>query len=184
MQREHQFGRRAVGAVNGEAPAELVGFGADFGAMARDALLVVRLPGLGAAGGDRAAAFGLDELTRPEYGKVSSAGSTTWTVWPWAPVAESCASVLRTSAIGTLRNPRPPRSRRAPTARMRPAGSRAAWGRAGWRSPSCRARCGCRSAALKARHADALAGLHQNLGRHAKPRPARDRAWSPAPATT
>src|SRR2546425_56846 len=37
---------------------------------------------------------------RPEYGKVSSPGSTIWTVWPCAPVDDSCARVLRTSAIG------------------------------------------------------------------------------------
>src|SRR5262249_6055682 len=31
---------------------------------------------------------------------VSSAGSTICTVWPWAPVAESCARVARTCVIG------------------------------------------------------------------------------------
>src|SRR5690348_11571277 len=62
MQCEQEFGRRPVGAMDGEAPAELVGLGADFRAMTRDARLVFMLPGLGAAGGNRARAFGLDEL--------------------------------------------------------------------------------------------------------------------------
>ena len=41
---------------------------------------------------------------RPEYGKVSSAGSTICTTWPCAPVADSCAMVACTSAIGLHRS--------------------------------------------------------------------------------
>src|SRR5262249_56184112 len=69
MQREQQLGRRPVGAMDGEAPAELVGFGPDFRAMTRDARLVFSLPGLGAAGGDGACALRLDELDAAGIGK-------------------------------------------------------------------------------------------------------------------
>src|SRR5262249_8219143 len=69
MQREQQFGRRVVGAMNGEAPAELVGLGTDFRAVTRHAGLVFALPSLGAAGGDRARAFRLDELNAAGIGK-------------------------------------------------------------------------------------------------------------------
>src|SRR5215813_2481299 len=69
MQREQQFGRRPVGAMDGEAPAELVGLGADLRAMTGDARLVFALPGLGAAGGDGARALGLDELDATGIGK-------------------------------------------------------------------------------------------------------------------
>src|SRR5262245_33855095 len=62
MQREQQVVRGPVSAVNGEAPAEPVDFGADFRAMPRDARLIVGAPVLGAARGDLAAAFRLDEL--------------------------------------------------------------------------------------------------------------------------
>ena len=52
MQRQQQFSGRAVGAMDGKAPAELVGFRADGGAMQRDARDIFILPRLGAAGGD------------------------------------------------------------------------------------------------------------------------------------
>ena len=38
MQRQHELARRAVGAMDEEAPAEMVGFGADLGAMALEPL--------------------------------------------------------------------------------------------------------------------------------------------------
>ena len=52
MEREQQLVRRPVGAVDDEAPAELVGQRADFGAVACEPLLVVGPPVLGAAGND------------------------------------------------------------------------------------------------------------------------------------
>ena len=54
VNRKQQFARPPVGAVNGEAPAEPVGLGADGGAVAGDQALIVVAPGLGAAGGDAA----------------------------------------------------------------------------------------------------------------------------------
>src|SRR5262249_57324267 len=62
VQREQQLARCTVGAVNHEAPSEPVGLGADLGAMALDARLVVGAPGLGAACRHGAGAFRLDEL--------------------------------------------------------------------------------------------------------------------------
>ena len=69
MQRQQQLVRRAVGAVDGEAPAELGGLGADFVAVAREPRLVVGAPVLGAAGGDLAGAFRLDELDAAGIGE-------------------------------------------------------------------------------------------------------------------
>ena len=46
VQRQQELARRAVGAVDDEAPAEPVGLAADFGAVARDARDVIGAPGL------------------------------------------------------------------------------------------------------------------------------------------
>src|SRR5258705_13716992 len=69
MERKKQLGRRPIGAVDGKAPAELVGVGPDLAAMARHAGIVFGLPGLGPAGCDRFAAFRLDELDAAGIGK-------------------------------------------------------------------------------------------------------------------
>ena len=62
VQSEQELVGRAVGAVDGEAPAEPIGLAADFGTMSRNAGDVIRAPVLGAPGSDPAAALGLDEL--------------------------------------------------------------------------------------------------------------------------
>ena len=66
MQHKQQFAGRPVGAVDGEAPAQPVGFGADLRAVARHQALVIVTPCLGAAGGDGAAPSGSMNSTRPE----------------------------------------------------------------------------------------------------------------------
>src|SRR5712671_5957574 len=65
MELEQELGRRPVGAVNDEAPAEPLGLGADFGAVARNPRLVVLAPVLGPAGRDGAGPFRLDEFDAP-----------------------------------------------------------------------------------------------------------------------
>src|SRR5215510_590054 len=62
MQCEEQLGRCSIGPVDGEAPADLVGVGADLGAMARHQSLIFGAPGFRTPSGDRLAAFRLDEL--------------------------------------------------------------------------------------------------------------------------
>src|SRR5215475_4444693 len=62
MQREQQLARRAIGAMDDEAPTEAVGLRTDLVAVACDARLVVGAPGLGAARRYGAGAFRLDEL--------------------------------------------------------------------------------------------------------------------------
>src|SRR5438093_821135 len=62
VQSQQQLTRGTVGAVNGESPAEAIGFLADRCAMAVEAPLVVRAPGLGTAGRDGARPLRLDEL--------------------------------------------------------------------------------------------------------------------------
>ena len=91
----------------------------------RDARLVIRLPGLGAAGRDRAAAFRLDELDAAGiregllrriddlHGVAVRAGR------------RELRERLRAPPRSGSRNRKSPRSRRAPTARTQPAGSRA-----------------------------------------------------------
>ena len=59
----------AVGAVDGEAPAEPAGLGADLVAVALQPRLVVGAPVLGAAGGDLAGAFRLGELDAAGIGE-------------------------------------------------------------------------------------------------------------------
>ena len=49
MELEQEIGRRPVGAVNDEAPAEAVGLGANFGAVALHPRRIVLAPVLGAA---------------------------------------------------------------------------------------------------------------------------------------
>src|SRR4051812_5063191 len=65
MQVEQQLARRPVGAMDDEAPAQAIRLGADFGAVALDALLVLLAPGFGAADRDRVAVLGIDELDAP-----------------------------------------------------------------------------------------------------------------------
>ena len=67
---EQQFRRAAVGAMNGEAPAELFGFGAQCGAVIGDERLIVGAPKLGAPGGDAAEPFGLDKLDAAGIGEA------------------------------------------------------------------------------------------------------------------
>src|SRR3954452_12198161 len=62
VQREQKLARRTVGAVDDEAPAEPVGFGADFGAMALDPRLIFLAPSLRASDGDRVPVLRVDEL--------------------------------------------------------------------------------------------------------------------------
>ena len=62
MQRQHEFARRPVGAMDDEAPAEMIGFGADLGTMALEPLHIIVAPGFGAAGGDAARAFRIEKL--------------------------------------------------------------------------------------------------------------------------
>src|SRR5689334_18350366 len=69
VQRQQELARRPVGAMDDKTPAEPVGFGADLGAMALDARLVVGAPGLGAARRDGAGAFWLDEFDASRVGK-------------------------------------------------------------------------------------------------------------------
>ena len=59
----------AIGAVDGEAPAELGGFGANFVAVAREPRGVVGAPVLGAAGGDLANTLRLGELDAAGIGE-------------------------------------------------------------------------------------------------------------------
>src|SRR5215217_4016527 len=65
IKREQEFGRGPVGAVNAEAPAEPVGFAAQFDAMALNPGLIVVAPRFGAAGRDLTAAFRLYEFDAP-----------------------------------------------------------------------------------------------------------------------
>src|SRR6185369_15349876 len=62
VQREQKLARRAIGAMDDEAPAEPVGFGADLGAVAFHARLVFVAPGFRAADRDRMAVLRIDEL--------------------------------------------------------------------------------------------------------------------------
>src|SRR4051812_20046551 len=62
VQREQELARRAVSAVDDEAPAEPVRLGADFGAVALHARLIFLAPGLGAADRDRMAVLRIDEF--------------------------------------------------------------------------------------------------------------------------
>src|SRR5581483_8915763 len=63
------FAGRPVGAVDGEAPAQPVGFGADFVAVARDTLFVIAAPGFRAARGNGAVASRLHEFDAAGIGK-------------------------------------------------------------------------------------------------------------------
>src|SRR5882762_5004488 len=65
MQLEQKFGGRPVGSVNDEAPAEPLGLGTDFGAVARNSRHVVLAPVLGPAGRYGAGPFRLDEFDAP-----------------------------------------------------------------------------------------------------------------------
>src|SRR5260370_5656269 len=65
MQLEQKLGRRPVGSVNDEAPSEPLGFGADFGAVARNSRHVILAPVLGPAGRDGPGPFWLDEFDAP-----------------------------------------------------------------------------------------------------------------------
>src|SRR5258708_38321107 len=65
MQLEQKLGRRPVGSMNDEAPAEPLGLGTDFGAVARNSRHVVLAPVLGPAGRDGAGSFRLDEFDAP-----------------------------------------------------------------------------------------------------------------------
>jgi len=65
MKLEQEIGGRPIGAVDDEAPADLLGLGADFGAVARDPRLIVLAPVLGATGRDGASPFRLDEFDAP-----------------------------------------------------------------------------------------------------------------------
>src|SRR6202011_2840127 len=69
VQPQQQIARRAIGAVNAEAPTEPVAFGADFAAMAAHARFVFLAPRFGTARGDRAGAFRLDELDTAGIGE-------------------------------------------------------------------------------------------------------------------
>ena len=114
---------------------------------------------------------------RPEYGKVSSAGSTICTTWPCAPLADSCASVARTSAIGLQKSDSTTISASGDGAND--------GGRLARSVGSCTiafghpvdARCGCRSAASgpACRRARRLRPAPRRARRRP---PARGRAWS------
>src|SRR5215813_3508442 len=65
MQLEQDLGRRPVGSVNDEAPAESLGLGTDFGAVARNPRHVVLAPVLGPASRDGTGPLRLDELDAP-----------------------------------------------------------------------------------------------------------------------
>ena len=183
VQRQQQLGRRPVGAVDGEAPAELVGLGADLGAVARDARLVVGLPGLGAAGRDRAGAFRLDELDAAGIGK-----GLFRRIDDLHGVAMRAGRRELRERLAHLRHRAPEirhhhdlgeRRRRERRRQARPLGHVmhdrvrhlvehvAAAGRP-----------------HQARHADALAGLHQHLGEREGDHQASDRAWTPARAAS
>src|SRR5258708_12368599 len=62
MQLEQKLGCRPVGSVNDEAPSEPLGFGADFGAVARNSRHVILAPVLGPAGRNGPGPFRLDEF--------------------------------------------------------------------------------------------------------------------------
>ena len=62
MQEQQQFGGGAARGVGREQPVELVGLVADFIAVPGDAGDVIAGPAFGAAGGDDAATFRLDEF--------------------------------------------------------------------------------------------------------------------------
>src|SRR6476661_3238109 len=100
MQEQREFGGGTAGGVGREQPVELVGLAADLVAMQGYARHIVAGPALGAAGGDDAKAFRLDKFDPAGIGKVSSAGSTIWIREPWAPEAESPASISLISLIG------------------------------------------------------------------------------------
>ena len=72
--------------------------------MTLDDCLVIVAPCLGSARGDATGALGFNEFDPSRVGKLSSAGSTIWMTWPWAPVAASCVTLPRTSLIGTHRS--------------------------------------------------------------------------------
>src|SRR5215470_6980704 len=65
MQLEQELRWRPVGSMNDEAPAEPLGLGADFGAVARNSRHVILAPVLGPAGPDGAGPLRLDELDAP-----------------------------------------------------------------------------------------------------------------------
>src|SRR5262252_3187495 len=69
MQLEQEIGRRPVGAVDDEAPAEPLGLGADFGAMACNSRLVILAPVLGPPARDIPGPFRLDEFDPPRVRK-------------------------------------------------------------------------------------------------------------------
>src|SRR5215471_242334 len=69
MQLEQQLGRRPVGPVNDEAPAEPIGLGADFGSVARNSRYVILAPVLGSAGRDGAGPFRFNEFDAPRVRK-------------------------------------------------------------------------------------------------------------------
>ena len=143
--------------------------------------LVVGLPGLGAAGRDRAAAFRLDELDAAGIregllGRIDDLHDVA--VRAGRGELRERLAHLRDRAPEVRRSPR---SRRAPTARRTAAGSAARSRHARSRSPSCRARCGCRSAASgpACRRARRPAPGPRRARRRS---PACGRAWIPAPA--
>ena len=89
-----------VGPVDGKAPSEPVGLGPDFGPVARDPRLIVGLPGLRASDRDLAAALRLDELDAARIREGLFGGIDDLDHVAMRAGAESCANVLRTSAIG------------------------------------------------------------------------------------
>src|SRR3954452_21792590 len=62
MNREQQFGRSAVGTMNGECPAEMFGFGTQCGAVIGDKRLIIGAPKLCPTGRDAAEPLGLHEF--------------------------------------------------------------------------------------------------------------------------
>src|SRR4029450_12043817 len=69
MQEQQQLGGGTAGGVGREQPVELVGLAADLVAMKGYARDIVAGPALGAARGDDAEAFGLDEFDPAGIGK-------------------------------------------------------------------------------------------------------------------
>ena len=118
---------------------------------------------------------------RPQYGKVSSAGSTICTTWPCAPLPESWVIVRRTSPISLHRSDSSTISASGEGAEVSAAGSCVRCDRARSPAPSVRRRCGCRSGA-SGREFRRARRLRPELRPAPAPPPACGRAWCRAPA--